>query len=383
MRILCMPQAFKGCLSSGEVASAMARGCLAALPDSAVTELPMADGGDDTLDVLVRATEGRRFTAEVQGPLGDIVQADWGVLGNSRTAVIEMAQASGLRLLDSRQLDPRAASTYGTGQLVLAALDRGYSDILIAVGGSATIDGGTGALAALGIRFVDGGGCLLPPGGASLRDLVSIDTSGLDRRLADARIRIACDVDIPMVGRDGPRGFMAQKGCDTVTINQLAQNLAHYCRVVHQTTGVDLRALPLTGPAGGLAGGLHAFLGAQLTPGPNLVLDALGVRDRLADTDLVLVGEGRLDKGSLKGKGTLAVARAAQEASVPVFAICGELALTLPVLRPYGIKEAVALVGPGLPIDQALAHASGLIEQATTHLISARLTGSRLSCAGL
>ena len=223
-----MPQAFKGSLSAHEAARAMARGCRAALPQAEAVALPMADGGDDTLDVLVGATGGQYFEAEVRGPLGAPARARWGALGGGGTAVVEMARASGLRLLDPARLDPRAASTYGTGELIREALDRGYREILVGMGGSATVDGGAGALSALGVRFLDAAGGLLPPGGAALGALATIDAAGLDRRLAEARVRVACDVDIPMTGPEGPRKFMAQKGCNDDDMNLLSACLDTY-----------------------------------------------------------------------------------------------------------------------------------------------------------
>ena len=344
-----MPQAFKGTLSAHEAAEAMARGCRAALPQAEAVALPMADGGDDTLDVLVGATGGQYFDADVRGPHGAPVRARWGVLGSGGPAVVEMARASGLRLLDPARLDPRAASTYGTGELIREALDRGHRDILVGVGGSATVDGGAGALSALGVRFLDAAGKSLPPGGAALGMLASIDMEGLDPHLADCRVRVACDVDIPMTGPEGPRKFMEQKGCDEADMDLLSAALEHYCTMVRAATGVELLATPRSGPAGGLAGGLHAFLGAELLNGAALVLDFIGPAARFDGADLVLTGEGRLDAGTLDGKGTLAVAHAAREAGAPVIAVCGRIDLPPEDLLPHGIMASEGLGEEGSP----------------------------------
>ena len=362
-----MPQAFKGSLSAHEAARAMARGCRAALPQAEAVALPMADGGDDTLDVLVGATGGQYFEAEVRGPLGAPARARWGALGGGGTAVVEMARASGLRLLDAAHLDPRAASTYGTGELIREALDHGYREILVGMGGSATVDGGAGALSALGVRFLDAAGGLLPPGGAALSALATIDAAGLDRRLAEARVRVACDVDIPMTGPEGPRKFMAQKGCDAEDMDLLSACLDKYCRVVRAATGVDLPATPRSGPAGGLAGGLHAFLGAELVDGGALVLDFIGPPARFDAADLVLTGEGRLDAGTLDGKGVLAVAHAARDAGAPVIAVCGRIDLTPEELRPHGVVASEELGGedpPDTPSERTAARVEAAAKRA-------------------
>lgn len=363
-----MPQAFKGTLRAHEAAEAMARGCRLALPDAEAVALPMADGGDDTLDVLVGATRGEYFEADVRGPLGAPVRARWGALGGGGPAVVEMARASGLRLLDPAHLDPRAASTYGTGELIGAALDRGYRDVLVGVGGSATVDGGAGALSALGVRFLDASGAPLPPGGAALGALASIGVDGFDPRLAESRVRVACDVDIPMTGPEGPRKFMEQKGCDHADMDLLSACLDHYCEVTRAATGVDLLATPRSGPAGGLAGGLHAVLGAELLNGAALVLDFIGPAARFDRADLVLTGEGRLDAGTLDGKGTLAVAHAARDAGAPVIAVCGRIDLTAEDLLPHGIVASEELGEESSP-EAAPERAAELVEAAAKRAV--------------
>lgn len=365
-----MPQAFKGSLGAHAAASAMARGCRIAHPEAKVVELPMADGGDDTLDVLVGNTGGQLFEATVLGPLGNEVQALWGVLGDGQTAIVEMARASGLRLLDNQSLDPGRATTFGTGQLVLAALNAGYRDILVGVGGSATVDGGAGALRALGIRFLDQNHVPLPEGGLALQGVSSIDASGLDPRFSESRVRVLCDVAIPVSGPGGAREFMAQKGCDGPTITLLCAGLDQYCHAVLAETGVALHDMPLAGPAGGLAGGLHAFLGAELLHGASVILASLAIEDLFDAADLVIVGEGRFDTGSLLGKGLVVVAQAARDAHVPVLAICGQVAPDLPGLEDLGIAGATAIADAVSSPAEAMLRAAELLEGTTKRAVS-------------
>ncbi|MEE9284807.1 MAG: glycerate kinase [Dehalococcoidia bacterium] len=378
MKILCMPQAFKGCLTAMEAAEAMARGVREALPGAAVDVLPMADGGDDTLEVLVRATGGRLLSGDVRGPGGRPVRARWGVLGDGETAVVEMAQASGLRLLSPQEMDPRTTSTYGTGQLILAALDEGYRRIIVGVGGSATVDGGTGAAQALGARFLDREGRTLPPGGAALARLASIDLRGLDAGVTEAKITVACDVDIPLCGQQGAWRFAAQKGATPEVMRELEAALERFGLVVAESLGVDLRSMPLAGPAGGLSGGLHAFAGARLAPGADLVLDLTGAGRRIPQADLVVTGEGTLDSGSFTGKGPAVVATKAREAGVPVIAVVGQLGDDLPDLAEQGIHTVEALVDHADGPQEALARARELVPRVTAAALRRFLASSAL-----
>ena len=360
-----MPQAFKGCLKAFDAAAAMAAAVKEVFPEAAAHVLPMADGGDDTLDVLMAAEAGRPYSALVQGPRGEPVKALWGVLGDGRTAVIEMAQASGIRLLAPEQRDPRVTSTYGTGQLIAAALEAGYRSLLVGVGGSATVDAGTGALTALGVRFLDANGRELAPGGASLARLARIDTAKLDQRARRATIRVACDVNMTLCGPRGSWRFAAQKGADESASHELEAALEHFARVVTEQLGIDLRFLPYGGPAGGLAGGLHAFLGASLEPGAELVLEAGGWGKLLPTADLVLIGEGMIDANTFRGKGPGKVASMAQRAGVPVIAIAGQIAQDAPELAAQGIVEVQTLLPYAASEADACAKAGELVHRAT------------------
>lgn len=364
MLVLCMPQAFKGCLKAFDAATAMAASVQRVFPNAEVRVLPMADGGDDTLDVLM-AAGGRTFTATVTGPIGLPVEAQWGVLPDGETAVIEMAQASGLRLLTAAQRDPRVTTTFGTGQLVREALEHGLRKILIGVGGSATVDGGSGAITALGGRFLDSSGSQLPPGGEALARLAIIDVSRLDPRVREAVILVACDVNMTLSGPRGAWKFAAQKGASEQVCLQLEAALEHFGKVVAGETGIDLRPMPLAGPAGGLSGGLHAFLGARLQAGAELVLAATGWGKHLAQADLVLTGEGMIDANTFHGKGPGTIAHLAQQAGVPVIGVCGQMAADAPDVRKHGIVEVRTLMSYVESEEEACARASELIRRAT------------------
>ncbi len=365
-----MPQAFKRTLSAMDAARAMAEGVRRVLPGAEIELLPMADGGDDTLDILVGATGGAYRSAQVQDPFGRTVTAQWGVLGGGRTAVIEMARASGLRLLAPDELDPRRASTYGTGQLIGAALDAGYRTIIVGVGGSATVDCGTGAASALGVRFLDGRGRQLPPGGAALARLAAIDVSALDPRVRQADITVACDVEMPVCGPRGAWTFAAQKGATPAVAQELAAALEQCCRVVHAALGIDLAPMPFAGPAGALAGGLHAFCGARLASGAGMVLELTGAGARIGQADLVITGEGTLDCTSFAGKGTGAVAARAREAGVPAIAVVGQTGRDLPGPASTGFRAMETLVQHARSLEEAMARPAEHIATATAAAVA-------------
>lgn len=366
MKILCMPQAFKACLPAPDAAMAIARAARKVLPDASVLELPMADGGDDTLDVLLKATSGQSVEAQVTDPLGRRKRARWGVMGDGRTAVIEMAQASGLRLLQAHERDPRVTTTKGTGELIRAALDAGHEEILVGVGGSATVDGGSGALKALGVRFLDAGGAELALGGAALVRLASVDTSGLDRRLMKAHVRVACDVNMTLCGSQGAWRFATQKGADQQASALLEKAMERFAEVTLQVTGVNLRYLPFGGPAGGLAGGLHAYLGASLESGADLVVSVAGLRRHIIEADLVITGEGMIDANTFLGKGSGVIVETARAAGVPVIAVVGQIEPHQSDLRERGIYEIETLMSYVTSEDEACRRSPELITTATT-----------------
>jgi glycerate 2-kinase len=326
MRVLVAPDKFKGTLTAAQAAEAIAEGWRRADPAADLEIVPMADGGEGTLDALVAALGGERHSERVTGPLGDPVVAEFAVVGSpdGPMGVVEMARASGLGLISPARRDPRRATTRGTGELILAAARSGVRRILVCIGGSATNDGGAGMAQAVGIRLLDERGAEILPGGAALLELARIDVSGLDPSVRNVRFDVATDVDNPMTGPNGASAvYGPQKGASPDDVAMLDQALGHLAAVIHRDLGVDVRSIPGAGAAGGLGAGLVAFLGAHLRPGVDLVMDALGLRRRLEGADLAITGEGAFDRQSSHGKAPAGVLRAAAEARVPVIVLCG------------------------------------------------------------
>ena len=322
MRVLVAPQEFKGSLTARQAAEAIAAGLRNASAGFEIDTLPMADRGPGTVDALVGATGGRFVEADVQDPLGRPVRARWGALPDA--AVIEMAAASGLALLRPEERDPRAASTFGTGELIRVALDAGHERLIVGVGGSATNDGGAGMARALGARLLDAAGDELPPGGAALARLDRIDIAKLDARLRAAEVVVASDVTSPLCGPDGASIlYGSQKGATDAVARELDAALAHYADVLRRDLGVDVANVPGAGAAGGLGAGLVGFCGAEVSSGFDVVARAAGLAERVRDADAVVTGEGRLDRQSAFGKTAAGVARLARAAGVPVVAIVG------------------------------------------------------------
>jgi glycerate kinase len=341
--VVVAPAPFKGALGAAAAARAIGAGVRLAATGAEIRSAPVADGGEGTLDALVAAARGRRRGVSVADPLGRPVEAALGELPG-HVAVVELAQASGYERLRDDERDPERTSTAGTGELIRAALDLGATRIIVALGGSATTDGGLGLARALGVRALDAGGAVLEGRGADLIRVARLDLSGRDPRLDDVAIQVACDVDSPFHGPDGAaRVFGPQKGAGPAAVERLDAGLARLAAVVREATGVDLQALPGAGAAGGAAGGLAALIGAELTPGAPLVLDALGFDRRLEGARLCITGEGRLDATSAAGKAPAAVAAACARAGVPCVALCGELALGPGAIRRLGFAAALAI----------------------------------------
>ena len=367
MRVLVAPQEFKGSLASVEAADCIAEGVRRALPDAEIDPAPLADGGPGTVDALVRAADGRFSTARVEGPLGAPVDARWGRIGDGRAAVIEMAAAAGLSLLREGELDPRRASTFGVGQLIWHALEAGVERILIGVGGSATNDGGAGMAAALGVRLLDDASAPLAPGGAPLARLSRIDAAGLDPRIAAARIQVLCDVRNPLLGPDGASAvYGPQKGADSACIAELDAALANYAGVVERDLGINIAGLAGGGAAGGLAAGLAAVCGAELVGGFDAVAAAIDLAERVAQADLVITGEGRLDFQSAWGKATAGVAALAGQSGTPCLAVVGSRSG-----EPAADFAAVAEAAPaGMPIAEAMSRSAELVPAAAERAIA-------------
>lgn len=360
--ILLAPNAFKGSLSAVRAAEAMARGLRAAGLDD-LDLMPVADGGDGTLDVLL-ASGGKRIECETLDPLGRHIRSEFGLLADGRTAVVEMARASGLALLSRDERDPMRATTYGTGRLMVRAAELGARTIIVGVGGSATVDGGAGCLQALGLGLFDEADREIGPGAADLFRVRSIRTDGLHPALKGVKIRVACDVDNPVLGERGSaRVFAPQKGATPEQIPHLEAGLDHFFELAARQGGRDVRGIPGAGAAGALAGGLAALLGASLESGIDLVLGQIGAGERIARARLVVTAEGRLDAQTLGGKGPLGVVRLAARHGVPVVALAGEV------------------LGPDSQFSQAGFHAVASICDGPTTLEDAmRRTAEAVEC---
>ncbi len=367
-RIVIAPQSFKGSADAVAVASAIARGVRRAWPGAATVEVPLADGGEGTVRALVRATGGDLRHTRVRDPLLREIDAEWGVLGDRTTAVVEMAAANGLPLLDASERDPRVTSTRGTGELILAAAASGAHRIVVGIGGSATNDGGAGMARAFGYRFFDGDGRELPEGGAALARLARIDGQ-TDPRLVRPAIDVACDVRNPLLGPEGASAvFGPQKGATPEMVRELDAALARYADVVERFVGRPIRDVPGAGAAGGLGAGLLAFLDARLVSGALLVLDAVGLDRRLEGATLVITGEGRIDGQSAYGKLTQAVTVAARRRDLPVMAVAGMLGAGHEAMREAGIVRVETIAAHESERDAAMRDPLPRIEAAAERL---------------
>jgi glycerate 2-kinase len=342
MRVVVAPQEYKGTLSAAEAAKVMAEAVRRVLPGADVLVLPVADGGPGTVDAIAAAAGGSARTANVRGPLGAKVDAEWGLLEDDASApppwrqtesltprsvaVIEMAAAAGLLLVDERERDPRIATTCGVGELIRAALDAGCRRMIVGLGGSATNDGGAGMAQALGVRFLDAQGRELPPGGSALARLDRIDISRIDARVSDCEVLGATDVRNPLCGPEGASiVYGPQKGASPEVARELDQSLRHYAEMIERDLGVSVAGVPGAGAAGGLGAGLIAFLGATIRPGIDVIAEAVRLAERIRGADLVLTGEGRLDGQTAFGKTVAGVARIARAEGVPVIVVPGAL----------------------------------------------------------
>ena len=379
MKIVIAPDSFKESLSALQVADAIEAGMRAVWPDATYVKVPVADGGEGTVQALVDATGGRRVDVRATGPLGEPVDAFYGITGDGDLAVIEMAAASGLEGVPPARRDPRTATSRGTGELIRAALDAGARRFVLGVGGSATNDGGAGMLQALGVRLLDAAGNDLGPGGAALAHLARIDASGIDPRVREAGFRIACDVDNPLVG---PRGasavFGPQKGATPDSVRELDAALAHYADVVRDATGRDVAHLPGAGGGGGIAAAMVVFLDGQLGRGIEIVTQAVGLDAAVRDADLVVTGEGRIDGQTVNGKTPMGVAQVARRHGKPVVAIGGSLASDAEAVYAHGIDVVVGSVARPCSLSEALGEADANLRRAARNLAQALDLGRRL-----
>ncbi|MFA0079747.1 glycerate kinase [Vibrio artabrorum] len=363
MKIVIAPDSYKESLTAMEVAVAIENGFKKVLPNAEYIKLPMADGGEGTVQSLIDATGGKVIAHTVTGPLGKPVEGFYGLLGDGKTAIIEMAAASGLHLVETELRNPLHTTTFGTGELIKAVLDQGVNHIIVGIGGSATNDGGLGMAQALDIRMLDKDGRDLGYGGGALEALDTIDISGLDPRLANVQFEVACDVDNPLCGEKGASFvFGPQKGATPEMVKQLDKNLAHYAEIMKSQLGRCVKDRPGAGAAGGLGAALLGLLDADLRPGIEIVMDAVNLSDVVADADLVITGEGRIDSQTIHGKTPIGVARTAKKYNLPVIGIAGSLASDCHVVHEHGIDAVFSVVNGAIDLPTALALAAQNVE---------------------
>jgi len=361
---LLAPDSFKESMTAKEVCAAMEAGIKKAIPDAVCIQVPMADGGEGTVQSLVDATGGTIYQQTVTGPLGHPVTACYGILGDGETAVIEMASASGIHLVTKETKNPLVTTTYGTGELIKACLDKKVKQILIGIGGSATNDGGAGMAQALGVKFLDERGGMLPFGGGALGDLAEIDLAGLDPRLKEVQIFVASDVTNPLCGENGASHvFGPQKGATKEMVALLDTNLSHYAAIIKEQLGKDVAEVPGAGAAGGLGAGLMVFTDAVLKSGIELVVEYTGLEQKVKDADIVLTGEGSIDFQTQFGKTPYGVARAAKKHGKPVIAVAGYVGEQIDVLYEKGIDAIFGILPRPMALEDALQTGAANIER--------------------
>jgi glycerate kinase len=379
MKIVIAPDSFKESLSALQVASAIEAGFADVFPDAGFVKVPVADGGEGTVQALIDATGGTLRTLAVVGPAGSPVQASYGLTGGTGLAVIEMAAASGLELLPPAQRDPRVTTSHGTGELIRDALDAGARRFVIGIGGSATNDAGAGMLQALGVRLLDADGVEIGRGGAELARLARIDVSGLDQRLLDCQLDVACDVTNPLVGPVGASAiFGPQKGATPEMVEQLDRCLQRFADILQRDLGQDVAGVPGTGAAGGLGAALLAVLGARLRPGCEVVMEAIGLEALLRDADLVITGEGRTDGQTIYGKAPIGVARVAARCGVPVIGLSGALTPDSAAVHAHGIAAVFSAVRQPCTVPEALRDAAANVRRAAYNVAAGLKVGMNL-----
>jgi len=359
MKIVIAPDSYKESLSALDVATAIEQGFREIFPQAEYIKLPVADGGEGTVEAMVAATQGRIVEVTVTGPLGTQVEGFYGLSGDEQSAFIEMAAASGLELVLPEQRNPLITTSWGTGELIRHALDAGVKHIIIGIGGSATNDGGAGMVQALGAKLLNGEGDALGQGGGALETLARIDISELDRRLHDCRIEVACDVTNPLTGKEGATAiFGPQKGATPEMITRLDAALAHYAELIKRDLDLDVLELAGGGAAGGMGAALFAFCGAELRQGIEIVTDALHLDRYVAEADLVITGEGRIDSQTVHGKVPVGVAKVAKRYNKPVIGIAGSLTADVGVVHEHGIDAVFSVIYGICTLDDALKNAA-------------------------
>ena len=376
MKIIIAPDSYKDCLNASDVADFMEAGVLKVLTDPQIIKIPIADGGEGTVKAIITGAGGRIVNTKTTGPLRNEIDSFFGVLADGETAVIEMASASGLELVPHNQRNPLNTTTFGTGQLILAALDEGCKKIIIGVGGSATTDCGMGMAQALGVVFYDSDRKPLSYGGRHMNDVKYYDDSLLDPRINKAEIKVACDVTNPLFGKRGAAYvYSAQKGASARQIRHLDDGLRNISTVIQETSGTDISCIPGSGAAGGLAGGLMAFTGAALVKGIELVTDACHFSEKVKDADLVLTGEGSTDSQTAFGKVPVGIASLAKKHLVPVICISGALGKGYETVYEKGIDAVFGIAPVPMSLDDSIKNAGQNITDTTYNVIKTYISG--------
>ncbi len=380
MKIVIAPDSYKESLSALEVATAIERGFREIWPDADYVKLPVADGGEGTVDVMIAATQGRLIHVEVTGPLGEPVNAFYGISGDEQCAFIEMAAASGLELVPPAQRNPLKTTSWGTGELIRHALDNGVRHIIIGIGGSATNDGGAGMVQALGAKLLDCDNNPIAPGGGALESLARIDISELDGRLADCQIDVACDVCNTLIGDKGASAvFGPQKGATKEMIARLDSGLEHYAQRIARDLDIQVLELAGGGAAGGMGAGLYAFCGAQLRQGIEIVTDALKLDEQIADADLVITGEGRIDSQTIHGKVPVGIARIAKRHNKSVIGIAGSLTADVGVVHEHGLDAVFSVIYTICTLEDALENAAENVRMSARNIAATLKAGQSLA----
>lgn len=381
MKIVIAPDSFKGCLNALNVAQAMRRGVQRVYPASVIDMIPMADGGEGTVEAILSAVPGVEVKVKVTDPLGRPIEASYGLIDNGATAIIEMAAASGLTLLSDKEKNPRISSTYGTGLLIRDALERGVNKILLGIGGSATNDGGAGLAVALGVKLLDSQGKELPSGGAALAALANIDMSEINPHLSKAKIEVACDVQNPLCGPEGASVvYGPQKGASPEDVKELDAALKNLGERLSAVAGINLLELVGGGAAGGLGAGVVGFLGAQLRPGSQMVLEVSKADEKIQCADLVLTGEGRTDFQTAYGKVPVGVAALAKRYDVPVLVISGSVEGPPDLLLDQGVLSCFSVSEGPATLEEAFAKAQDQLERAVWRILIVWKLGWKSSC---
>ncbi|SHK59909.1 glycerate kinase [Paramaledivibacter caminithermalis DSM 15212] len=370
MKIVLAPDSFKESMTAKEACEAMERGIKKVNSNIECIKVPMADGGEGTMQSLVDATKGKVYKVKVNGPLGDEVEAEYGILGNGEIAVLEMASASGIQLISKEKRNPLKTSTYGTGQLIKACLNHPIKKILIGIGGSSTNDGGAGMIQALGGRLLDKNGIELPFGGGQLGELEKIDLSNLDKRLKNLEIEVACDVNNPLVGKNGASFvFGPQKGATKEMVEILDKNLNHFADKIKEALGKDIKEVHGAGAAGGLGAGLMAFLNGKLKKGIDMVVEYTKLEENIKEADMVWTGEGSIDSQTIFGKTPLGVAKIAEKYDVPVIVLAGRVGDKIAELYDNGIDAIFSIMQEASSLEEALVKGKENIEKLSENLI--------------